>query len=167
MARSRGRRSDYQWTQFGDVENAHDISSAVGTLGSTVSVVTIPQTLMRTRGRIGAYLDAGGVDESVMLLCGVTVLSADAVAAPELFQSSQVDDANWIWQGQIFLHSGVGVVAGSEEGQFGSIEVDSKAMRRLKPSSQVVFVFQTPAELVTDQGGTLDISWYLHCLIAT
>ncbi len=164
--RGRGRRPDYDWRHFGDVQNSNDISVASATLGSTTFAFTQSQTLVRCRGRVGAYLDGTAADESIMILCGLTILSPDAVAAPELFKSDGQDDGSWIWQGSIYLHSGVAVTAGAEEGQFGSLELDSKAMRKVKVGEQLAFVFQTPAELVTDQGGTFDLIWHVHHLTA-
>ena len=50
------------------------------------------------------------------------------------------------------------------DGLHDSLVVDTKAMRCVKPNDTVAFVFQTPAELVKDQTGTIDIAYYLHCL---
>ena len=99
MAARRGRRTDYQWTNFGDREQSHDVTATGGTLGSTGSVVVQPSTLMRVRGMIGIQLDPSAVDESVMLLCALVKMSADvfvAGVAPEIFTNSD-DEASWIW----------------------------------------------------------------------
>ncbi len=165
MARARGRtsRPDYSWTNFGDVEKTQAIGGDA-VLGSSVSVVNTPQTLIRIRGKVGCYLDAGAGNEDVMILCGVCILSPDAVAAPEIFTGA-LDEGRWIWQGALYVASGAGIAAGAEESQFDSLDVDSKAMKRLKPNDQVVFVHHSPVALATDQSGTYDITWYLHCLI--
>ncbi len=169
MARGRrsGRRTDYTWLNTGDVELAQDLTTSVGTFGSSSLVATAAQTVTRLRGRIGVYLDAAAADESAMILVGIGIFDADQVvagAAPELFAGG-IDDGSWMWQGALYVHSGVGVVAGSEEGQFDRIDIDSKAMRRMKANESIALVHQVPAPLVSDQGGTYDLTWYLHELV--
>ena len=53
---------------------------------------------------------------------------------------------------------------GAFPGLVDRLVVDSKAMRKLKVNDTLAFVFQTPAELNFDQGGTVDVTWYFHCL---
>ena len=88
MARQRsGRRTDYSWSNFGDVALAQALSAG-GLFGATSSAVLVPQTLMRVRGRVGVVLDTGGLNESVMVLCGLMAINTDALAgaaAPEIF----------------------------------------------------------------------------------
>ncbi len=163
--RSGGRRTDYTWAHFGDLELSQDLGVSTAVLGATEFIFGETQTLMRFRGRVGVYLDAGGADERVMILCGLTVLNGDNTNAPEIFNTGVVnDEASWIWQGSFWLHSGAGVLAPEEFGQFGSIEIDSKAMRKVKANEKLVFVFQAPADLVSDQTGTFDLGWQVHFL---
>ncbi len=169
MARQRGRRTDYQWANVGDVELGTDLAVAAALYGSTGLTFALPGTIMRIRGRIGCYLDAGAADENAMILVGLIVVDSDSFvsgAAPELFTTAD-DDASWIWQGALYVNSGVGVLAGSEEGQFDRIDVDTKAMRKIKTNSTLALVHQAPAGLVTDQAGTYDLTWYLHVLRGT
>ena len=164
MARRSGRRTDYQWFNVGDFENGIDIG-AVAAFGSTGLAILAPGTITRIRGKIGATLDAGAVDEAVMLLAGLVVLNSDgfaAGAAPELLTTG-ADEASWIWQGALYLSSGseAAVVDDSLSAQ---IEIDTKAMRRVKPGLTLAMVFEVPAALARDQTGTVDVSWYIHCL---
>ncbi len=163
-----GRRTDYEWANMGDFEGAQDLAQSAA-FGATSLVFSLPRTVTRVRGAAGVYLDAGAADESAMILLGLGVFDTDQIAAgaaPELFTGAS-DDASWIWQGQLYVHSGVGILAGGEEGQFDRIVIDTKAMRRVKPSEQLAFVFHAPASLVNDQAGTFDLTWFCHVLLGS
>ncbi len=163
--RGRGRRTDYTWSNFGDRENAHDISTVAGVFGTTGFTSGAAQTITRIRGKVGAVLDPGAVNESVMILFGLMVLATDSFvggAAPEIFTNSQ-DEASWIWQGALWLDSG-DEAAIVTDNLSGSIEVDSKAMRRIKINDTLAFVFQTPTELANDQTGLINLTYYFHVL---
>jgi len=167
--RNSGRRTDYVWSSMGDLQTAVDLSTSVGQFGTTVLILNEPGTIVRIRGKVGAYMDSVAAEEHVLLLLGLTIVTEDqatAGAAPEIFNAG-TDDASWIWQGQIWLHAGVSVVAGSEEGQHGSVECDTKAMRRVKATERLAFVFYTPAELTLDSAGTYDLAYFFHVLLGT
>ncbi len=168
MARGRtGRRTDYTWLNFGDVQIARDISTDDAFAGSTTLTFNVVGTIMRVRGHVGVTLDAGGVDENVMVLCGLTVLSADAAAtgvAPEIFTNS-VDEGSWLWTGALYLSSGAEAsVDGAFPGLIATLDIDSKAMRRVKQTENLSFIFQNPNALSTDQTGTYDLTYYVHVL---
>ena len=167
MARRQGRRTDYQWTNFGDATQGADLG-VDATFGPTALTINIPGTVTRIRGKIGVVLDTGGVDESAIILCGIMIAPSDVVIAgstPELFTTG-VDEASWIWQGALYVNSG-GEAAVITEFLSDSIDVDTKAMRRVKPNEDIVFVHQAPAALANDQAGTYDISYYLHVLLGS
>ena len=166
MLRGRsGRRTDYSWTNFGDVATGAAINAG-GIFGGTGSVVATPQTLTRVRGKVGVVLDTVAANESIIFLCGLMVASSDgfvAGAAPEIFTNAG-DEASWIWQGALFVDSGA-EAAVITDNLSASIDVDSKAMRKLKPGQTIAFVHEAPLELAVDQGGTYDVSFFFHCLI--
>ena len=165
MAR-RSSRPDYSWGNFGDVETNVDLTTVVGQFGTTAFALNAPQTLIRVRGRVGLILNPVAVGESTMLLAGLLRMNGDAVvagSAPELFNNSS-DDASWLWQGSLYVHSG-DEAAVSEEKLHAEVEVDTKAMRKFKPGEVIAFVFQTAAELSQDQAGTYDLTYYFHCLL--
>ncbi len=163
--RSSGRRTDFSWSAMGDVVVAQDIGIDAS-FGPTGSLVNQAQTLMRIRGTVGVTLDTGAVNESVVIVCGVVIVTADnfSVGGPPDFQvNGLADEGSWVWQGSLYLSSGAeAAIIG--DGLIATVEVDTKAMRRLKPNDTVAFVHQAPAALAIDQGGTYDISYYLHCL---
>ncbi len=171
MARARsGRRTDYTWTQFGDVITGHDLGSVSSFTGASVGfsiTFAAAQTLTRVRGRIGVTLDTGGVGESALVLAGLTIVGLDAATGgvlPEIYNVAvSADEASWIWQGQLYVSSGAEAAIVTDQ-LSASIEVDAKAMRRVKPQETLVMCFQTPAELTVDQAGTLDVSYFGHVL---
>ena len=163
-----GRKTDYQWFNIGDIEGGQNLGTAQGVFGTTSFTFSTPGTLTRIRGRVGVVLDAGGVDESAMILAGLCVIQNDQFAsgaAPEIFNNT-VDDQRWIWQGALYVNSGAEAAVVTE---FLSdhIEIDTKAMKRVRPNETLAFVFQSPGELVVDQTGTFDITYFIHALIGT
>ncbi len=167
MARGRsGRRTDYAWANFGDNVLAHDLGTgSASLLGGTGLTTGTTTTITRMRGTVAAVLDTGGVDEGGLVLCGITLLPEDMATAgnaPELHKDAN-DEGSWIWQGQIWLHSGA-EAAVVDPNLSNSIEVDSKAMRKWRTGMFLGLVVQTPAALWTDQAGTVDFVWYVHVL---
>ena len=164
-SRGGGRRTDYTWFNIGDVESSQDISTATARFGTTFFNFNETGTLMRLRGRIGFTLNAAAVDEKVMCLVGIMALATDSTisgAAPEIF-SNTADEASWIWQGALYAESG-NEAAVNENFLTDRIDIDSKAMRRIKSNTSLALVFHTPAELVRDQGGTFSLTYYIHGL---
>ena len=165
MSRRRTSRPDYSWSNFGDVMPDVDLSTGNGQFGTTGSNVTSPQTLIRARGRVALTLNATAVGESTLLVCGLMRMNTDAFVAgtaPELVTNT-VDEASWIWQGSLFVTSGE-EAAVNQNFLTDSIEVDSKAMRKLKPGDTIAFVFHAAGALSQDQGGTYNLTYYFHCL---
>ncbi len=157
--RGTGRRTDYSWSGTGDVLLAVDIGAVAQFLG-TAGTFTQPGTVMRLRGQVGATLDTGAVDEIGMILFGIVIVSSDAFtagAAPE-FQTDGAtsEEGRWIWTGSIFLSSGAEAAVVTDQ-LSDTLEIDSKAMRRVKPNDVLAMVVQAPAALWTDQAGTIDV----------
>ena len=166
MARDRGRRTDYQWSNFGDRENGQDIAT-VASFGTTGLASDRAHTCVRIRGRVGVILDAGAVNESAMILCGLVRVTTDAFAsgaAPEIFANGD-DEASWVWQGALWVNSG-DEAAIVPDALSDSIEVDSKAMRKFKTNDTLAFVHEAPGALANDQAGLYNLTYYFHVLAA-
>ena len=166
MARGRGRRTDYSWGTIADVQLAVDPGSAALFMGSTGSFIA-PGTVMRLRGRVCAGMDGGGADESIGVMVGVGVFDVDQIvagAAPEFTTDGSNDEFNWIWVGMLWLWSGNAGAAEDGSGQFDRLEIDSKAMRKVKPNEQIAIVLEAPAPLATDQTGTVDVTAFVRIL---
>ena len=167
MARRTGRRSDYQWGNFGDQEFDQDLSTADAVYGTTGLIVGVASTIMRIRGRIGITLNSPAVAEHCMILCGLMIVTADHFAvgaAPELLTNGN-DEASWIWTGSLYVSSGEEAAVTTDQAS-DTVEVDTKAMRKAKANDLVAFVFQAPAELVQDQAGTFNLTYWMHVLQA-
>ena len=169
--RARGRRSDYQWGNFGDQELAQDITTGTGFRSATTLPMNVG-TIVRVRGMVAVQADFAAIDENAMLLCGLRLgnievsAAAGATGSPELF-TGQDDAADWIWQGALYVSSG-SLVLGDDSGSWvDRIQIDSKAMRRTKVGQTLEMGFEIPAQLNVDAGGTLDITWYARVLFAS
>ncbi len=165
MARRTGRKTDYSWGNFGALQQGIDLSVNQGTFGSTGLVILVPQTITRIRGRVALNLDATAVDERAMILCGLMIVSADGFAtgdAPEISTNAN-DEASWLWTGALYVDSG-GEAAVNENRLIDVIDIDTKAMRKVKPGQTLALVFQAAAGLVNDQAGTYDLTYWMHVL---
>ncbi len=163
MPRRAGRRTDYEWANCGDVKTANDMGAVAFVICSLE--IALAGTLTRMRGRVGATLNTGGVGEHCILLLGVAIMNTDAVTAggfPEIL-SSGTDEASWVWQGSIYLSSGAEAAIVPDRLSW-DIGIDTKAMRRMKPSENVVLIGELPAALANDQAGTVDVTGFLHTL---
>ncbi len=169
MARHRGGRSnrlELDWHAFGASAVGQDLAGVNASMGSVQFEFASVGTIMRLRGLVGVTLDTGGVSESAIIMCGVCIMSQDAVvvAAPPDFQTDTThDQTRWLWQGSLYLSSAAEAAVATDR-LTASIEIDSKAMRRVKPLEELVFVHQSPAGLVVDQTGTYDLTYYIHVL---
>ena len=165
--RGSGRRTDYTWGHIGDLEEAHDLTSGEAQLGGTSFAFNESQTVTRVRGKVAVELDAGAVSEHALVLFGLQIMSKDAfssAAASELFVADGADEGSWLWQGQLWVSAGdEGTV--NQNFLSAQMEIDTKAMRKVKINEVLAFVFQTPAALTLDATGTINIAWYLHILV--
>ncbi len=167
-SRSSGRRTDYSWGNFGDFESSHNLTTSTAVFGSTKFDFSTPGTIARVRGRVGVNLDAAAVDERTMVVCGLMVGATDSIVtgvAPEVFTNG-ADEARWLWQGSLYLDSGA-EAAVNNNGLIRDLEIDSKGMARVKPNESIGFVFQTPADLTVDQGGVIDLIYFVHVLVGS
>ena len=167
MARQRaGRRPDYTWFNFGDAEVVETVSN-VAQFGSTNFQFAETATISRVRGLVAVELDPIAVAENSIILCGLVVLPSDSIvagAAPELFTGT-ADEGSWLWQGALFLTSGL-EAAVNLNFLSTQMEIDSKGQRRIKAQYSLAFVYQSPSNLTTDQGGNFRITYYVHGLSA-
>ena len=155
--------SEYEWARAVGLITSMDVNAEA--LGSVTLVALESRTIMRFRGRVYAQLDAGAVDERVSIMCGIRVATDDAVAAGVAAVGNPFDDElnGWVWTGTLFVSSGAeGTVV--EDSLTDRIEIDSKAMRKVKASNTIVFVAVTPPTGAVDQTGTGDILYDLSIL---
>ncbi len=167
MARGRsGRRTDYSWLGVNDIASDVDIGGAAQFLG-TATTFGSAGTLVRIRGRAFAQLDTGGINERATLILGLGVFQNDAVLAgiaPEFNTDGASSEYSWIWTGALFVSS-CSEAAIVDDSLFDRIEIDTKAMRRIKPNEVLAMVIEAPAAGALDQTGTIDVMVQYRALL--
>ncbi len=133
-----------------------DIAVATATLGAVGLQASFANTILRSRGTVFCELDATAVNERVIVMHGLILVSenafqAGAASVPHPFTDT---DDDWIWTGQTVVSSGE-ETAVNENSLFDRVEVDSKAMRKVK--SGEVYVFVSEIAQSQDQGGSVNI----------
>ncbi len=136
---SGGKTIDYKaWLAMA----ANDV--VVSTAGTTISTGVLnfgaPGTILRCRGYVQAHMDATKqVDDTMGLGFGLAIVSTDASqsATPDPFADP---DYPWLWWGTMFLEAEK--TGGDEAWGISAqrLEVDTKAMRRVKPAQSLVWV---------------------------
>ncbi len=135
---NRGRRTDYEWS--GGNFSAAEASggSSVGTLVT----INVPGTLMRIRGNVLVSIDGPTDGDKVIAAMGIILVTEEALAAGASAIANPGDindlDAPWIWHQFLPLQSQA-IVSTSAGQQFMRVEMDSKAMRKVKPTQSLVF----------------------------
>jgi len=152
-----------EWIDMNNTLTAIDLAEGTVGLGPQGLVAGFANTILRLRGIIGVQLDPGGVDERVLVTFGIIVTTAVAFATGTTALPSPVaeSDKDWMWIGSAFLTSGA-EAAVIPDRLSAEIEVDSKAMRKVKPNDTVVLIGEV-AESV-DQTGTWDFQYYVRML---
>ncbi len=167
MARSRsGRRADYEWTGACGEVDAVDLaeSTNVSTSGIVFVDFVAPFTIARIRGHIFCQLDATATDERAIIAWGIGIVSTDARQAGSTPDPSDEPDFPWMWYGYSTITS-LAETAASPQGMFHRLEVDTKAMRKVKPGQSVVLLGQVCK--AADQAGTWDVLAGLRVLLAS
>ncbi len=164
--RSRGRRADYLWASVCGVANDVDNAEGVRAIGTGSFVVGELLTIVRSHGLFTAQLDPTAVNERVMAAFGVIKVSNEAFAAGiASIPSPNADaDAEWIVHGYLWVTSGQ-EAAIVPDGLFDRVRIDSKAMRKAKPSDTLAVAFEICSS--QDQGGTVDFTYGLRILSAS
>ncbi len=121
------------------------------------------ETILRTRGRIQGVQDSTMVNESATVAVGLAVVSARAVAAgaASLPRPSTEGSYPWLWYGWLLTSAFAGVNVG-DSAQSDRLEVDSKAMRKIKETEVVALVFEVCES--NDQGGSIRLQAGLRIL---
>ena len=138
MARRRsGKKIDnLRWLGFGQ----QFFAQAAGTAGVTIlSATTMPDTIMRTRGSLLAYVDAASAPPKA------GDIAVGMIVVPE-GTGSTITDANapWFWYSRFTIgyEEMVTDVISVQEAQGYREVIDSKAMRRSPPDTEVQLVVE-------------------------
>ncbi len=144
MARNRGKVIDRkEWNGMGSAQET--ISTVATTVLGSLSFA-IPATILRIRGSVYVFFDATQQAGDLMRCTfGIAKVSTDALTlgATALPDPAGDIDFPWMWWAQITLNSTVAADVSSYGQSNQIIEVDSKAMRRIKPNESLVMVVET------------------------
>ena len=131
-----------QWTSIPTVRSTLTADSTL--LGGSLAFA-VPATILRVRGYVSGQFDSTKqVGDRIDLTWGFAVLSTDAVSAGPTVLPDPGDEPNypWLWWMDMDLESHI--AAGEEA--WGTTaqryEVDSKAMRKVKPGESLVGLVQ-------------------------
>ncbi len=131
--------------------NIPAVGLSISTSGTNIGgslVFLVPATILRFRGRLQMQFDATQqAGDEMVLTFGLGVISSDAFDAGG---GSVPDPAGepeypWLWWGAFHLHSELTL----GQNQWGTnnqvVDVDSKAMRKIKPGQSLAWVVQSVA----------------------
>jgi len=166
--RSSGRKTDYGWIGACSSVVGVDLPVNTGSLGSSGINLTAPSTLTRTRGKLLIQLDAGANDERVVIAVGLIVVQSSAfvsglAAVPKPHTDAEAD---WFWHQYVILSSlAESAVTGDSTFLAERVEIDSKAMRKIKPNESIIGVAEVCS--VVDQTGLWDWMFGIRCLFGS
>ena len=142
-----------EWTAICTLPGEIDLAPGA-LLAFEVFVADEAETLLRTRGRIRATLDAAAIDESFVLAVGLAVVSSKSATIGVTAIPAPVTDGSypWLWHGFLLGNSFSGV---NSTATTDILEVDSKAMRKVKEDESVVLAFEMCAS--DNSGGVVNI----------
>ena len=154
-----GRKTDYSWQGFRGVSLNN---SAAGTIDAIVTS-NIPATLTRTRGELLVMMDTAAISDSLIAAFGIIVATDAQVAAGVTSVPSPLDvmEADWLWHGFAPMRSETATQENQLGGQVFRLNIDSKAMRKIKENSVVLLVSDG---VVLGGTPTYDFVWGIRLL---
>ena len=151
MARGRvytrpAKKIDFkEWVGIPSLSTAQVADTTV--LGGSLAFA-IPATILRVRGAVQAAMDSTmQIADEMEITWGLGIISSDAFAAGA---GSVPDPAGeieypWLWWGTMFLRSEIAAGLNNWGTSAQRLEVDTKAMRKVKPGQSLAWILQTSA----------------------
>ncbi len=156
MARRTGQRPHSRnWTGQVFASSALSVTQAI--FGVPITVGTSDVTLLRSRGEIIIFATPDAASDDDVVGLGIIVVQEAAATVGGTSVPGPVNDidADWLWHRFVGLDGGAVSAADSASILTNRIiEIDSKAMRRVKRDQVIVLV----AELSTGQFGAVRMS---------
>ena len=149
MARQRTferARRQFQWLSvmvrtevqgLAAVQSLGDISIGVG--------ISPRATLARVRGNARGHMEAAAAADSMIVGLGLIVVEEQAFTAGAASVPSPTDDLNaeWLWHQLFVFGPAVSAQAVNAIDQYSSVEIDSKAMRKMDENEVLGFVWDS------------------------
>ena len=154
----RGTRRLLQWTNVLTDASTLGLASgkSVGALSATGVTFAETLTLVRSRGSAIVHFDPTAAGDVVQFGLGLGVFTVDAFTVGATAMPGPITDAGWDWVYYKVLNLGPSFTATEDSDgliQNWQIEVDSKAMRKLKDNSALGWIAEMA---VLSGGGTVD-----------
>ncbi len=161
MARPhQGRTIDFKsWDALPSVNQQ---LTADGTTAIAALAFAIPATILRCRGDVMYSLDESQqVNDKVKLGLGLGIVSSDAFTAATLPDPSGEAEYPWLWWREIQLASDLAVGINNLGKSVERVEIDTKAMRKVKPGQSLILATQyvdiTGAPVVDQMQGQIRV----------
>ena len=153
------RRQIFNTAITGEVDGVVPIVGVAKALGSFgVAAGVIPVTLVRTRGRVQARMDALPAAVFITrIVMGIIVVSADAFAIGFTAVPGPISDSenDWVlWEPLMLLGTPSALPEG--DSRFDKVTYDSRGMRKLKEGDILAVVFEVESDVA---GGSIDIGY--------
>ncbi len=151
MARRSGKTIDYK--QWSGLPGINLDSAAAATLAGGSLAFAAPATILRVRGMVMVNQDGATDGATQFVTMGLGIVSTDAVAAGAASLPDPGDEPEYPWLYWLSVPLRSAIISGSTVGDIASsarIELDTKAMRRVKPGQSLVMVYQTTTASAVD-----------------
>ena len=163
-----GRRMDKEWRIGAPIDQ--QVTAIDETLlGAGVIGFTRAETILRCRSWVAAHFDGTQqAADRIDLTFGLGIFSTDAVAAgaASLPEPDSNAEYPWLWWGQMRLFATFAAAHGEAWGGLQQrLEVDTKAMRRVKPQQTLAWVVQS--EQATGAPVTIVQFGSIRCLVGS
>ncbi len=146
--RTRGIRRQTDWSASTPQTSLLAVAGSSQVLSQTFVPSSGGETIVRVRGRIAYGSDQTAATESQLGAYGIAVVTAQAVSVGITAIPHPDTDASWDgWLYHTYLASHMSALSsvGVIPDILISIDVDSKAMRKISPEERMVFVIQNSA----------------------
>jgi len=141
-----GKKIDFK--SWSDLLGITLTTNAAATILGTSLAFAIPATILRMRGNILLNFDAAADNSRQNIGIGIGIISSDAFAAgvasvPDPLAES---DYPWLWWTVMPLVNDLQIAGESLQVCVAArVEIDSKAMRKVKPGQSLAVIYQTSA----------------------
>jgi len=157
VSRSGGPKRQYIWSNILTHIGASGMTgkNAAG-LTALGMALTSTITLVRTRGYARVHFDPTATSDVMQFCMGLGVFSSDAFTVGVTALPGPLTDADydWIYFNTLLFGPALGATELEDSRwQTAEFEIDSKAMRKIKPNQTIGWVFES---VILNGGGTMD-----------
>ena len=162
-----GRKTDYEWVATAGSVHGTDLPVITAVLGPGVISFTDSGTVFRVRGRVWVQLDAGAVDEDVLICVGIGITISRSLAQGMTsvpWPHSDRKAKGWLWTGYLWA-SALAQTGVATQFFADRMLVDTKAMRKVTAENQIYVAAEVAN--VLDATGTWDFGYGFAALLGS